>query len=156
MLPGEESQNATPTCEPNPMSTDSSKETKQQQEKRLLNNLLNKHTTITLVKSFSAPLEKADVLKKFCEIAKREAGPRGFSEVIIKAIEEYIKNHEQGNPQLKLTPYIDENATSPVLVLCNYMDGAGSNGKIHCRKSGIWIKGLRCYPCKHNRLNNKP
>ncbi|HEX9261568.1 MAG TPA: hypothetical protein VF893_03485, partial [Candidatus Bathyarchaeia archaeon] len=74
------------------------------------------------------------------------------SEVVVKAIEEYVENHEEGNPQLKLTPYVDEKAASPVLVLCNFLDGAGSNGKIHCRHSGMWMKGLRCYPCQHNRL----
>ncbi|HEX9262559.1 MAG TPA: hypothetical protein VF893_08540, partial [Candidatus Bathyarchaeia archaeon] len=75
------------------MPNDSSKETTQQQERELLNNLLNKSTTITLVRSFSAPICKANVLTKFCEIARRESGSRGLSEVVVKAIEEYVKNH---------------------------------------------------------------
>jgi hypothetical protein len=134
------------------MPTDSSKESKQQQEKELLNKLLNNPTTITLIRSFSFPIEKVDVLKKFCEIARRKAGSRGFSEVVVKAIEEYVKNHEEGNPQLKLTPYIDENAPSPACVLCLHIDGVTSAGKIHCKRAGMWIQGIRCYPCIHNRL----
>ena len=107
---------------------------------------------IHLVRSFSFPIEKVEIINKFSEIVRREAGSRGFSEVAIKAIEEYVKNHEEGNPQLKLTPYLDENAPSPAYVLCLYIDGVTSSGKIHCRKAGMWIKGLRCYPCKNNQL----
>ncbi len=139
------------------MQTDSSNRiTEQQQRIELLNNLLNKSNTIILVRSFSAPISKSNVINKFCEIARREAGPRGFSEVVVKAIEEYVENHEEGNPQLKLTPYVDEKAASPVRVLCTFIDGAGSNGKIHCRRNDSWIKGLRCYPCQHNRLRKNP
>jgi hypothetical protein len=138
------------------MSTDSSKETKQQDQRNVLNKLLNTNTTIRLVKSFSVPPQKIDVLNKFCEIVHREAGSRGFSEVTLKAIEEYVKNHEEGNPQLKLTTYIDEKAPSPTHVLCLYIDGVTSSGKVHCRQAGMWIKGLRCYPCKNNRLRKNP
>jgi hypothetical protein len=131
----------------------SSKETTQQQEKKeLINKLLINTTNIHLIRSFSFPLEKAQIINKFCEIARREAGPRGFSEVTLKALEEYVKNHEEGNPQLKLTTYIDEQAQSPAYVLCNYIDGVVSNGKIHCRRAAMWIKGLRCYACENNRL----
>jgi hypothetical protein len=137
------------------MPEDSSKEKEQQQRTELLNKLLNKHTTITLIKSLSVPLEKADVVKKFQEIARREAGSRGFSEVTLKAIEEYVRNHEEGNPQLKLTPYIDSKAASPVSVLCTFIDGARSNGMIHCRHADVWIQGVQCYPCNHNRLRKK-
>ncbi len=134
------------------MSADSSKEAIQQQKETVLNKLLNTHTTIRLVRSFSIPINKVEILTKFCEISRREAGSRGFSEVLVKALEEYIKNHEEGNPQLKLTPYIDEKAPSPAYVLCLFIDGVTSSGKIHCRKAGMWIKGLRCYPCQNNRL----
>ena len=134
------------------MPKDNSKQKGQEEEKHVLNKLLNTHNTIRLVRSFSVPIAKMPVLRTFCEIARREAGSRGFSEVIINAMEEYVRNHEEGNPQLKLTPYIDEKVPSPVLVLCLYLDGAGSNGKVHCRKAGMWIKGLRCYGCDNNRL----
>ncbi|MCW4044780.1 MAG: hypothetical protein NWE94_04610 [Candidatus Bathyarchaeota archaeon] len=130
----------------------SSKETQQQDKKQLINKLLINTTNIHLIRSFSFPLEKTEVLSKFCEIARREAGSRGFSEIAVKAIEEYVKNHEEGNPQLKLTTYIDDKTQSPVSVLCLFLDGAASNGEIHCRKAGMWIKGIRCYPCKNNRL----
>ncbi len=134
------------------MPSDSSKKENRIEEDRVLNTVLNTNTTIRLVRSISIPPEKVEVLNKFCEIARREAGTRGFSEIILKAMQEYARNHEEGNPQLKLTPYVDEKADSPVLVLCNFLDGAGSNGKIHCRLNESWMKGIRCYPCQHNRL----
>jgi len=138
------------------MPLDSSKKENRIEEERVLNTVLNTNTTIRLVRSISIPPEKVEVLNKFCEVARREAGTRGFSEIIIKAMQEYARNHEEGNPQLKLTPYVDGKAASPVFVLCSFLDGAGSNGKIHCRKNSMWIKGLRCYPCNHNRLRKNP
>jgi len=138
------------------MSADSSKITIQQQTNNVLNNVINTNTTIRLVKSFSIPPEKIESLVRFCEIAKKQAGSRGFSEVVLKALEEYNKNHEENNPQLKLAPFIDENASSPTHVLCSYLDGVTSNGRIHCRQAGFWIKGLKCYSCSKNRLRKKP
>ena len=138
------------------MSSDSSREDRREEKESVLNTVLNTHTTIRIVRSFSIPPEKLSILNKFCEIARREAGSRGFSEVLLKAMEEYVKNHEEGNPQLKLTTYIDEKAQSPVYVLCLHLDGATSNGKIHCKKTGMWIKGLRCYACENNRLRKNP
>ena len=81
---------------------------------------------------------------------------RRAHEVILKAIEEYNKNHEEGNPQLKLTQCIDERAQSPVFVLCLFLDGVASNGKINCRKAGMGLKGIRRYTCENNRLRKNP
>jgi hypothetical protein len=134
------------------MSPDSSKKENRIEERSVLNTVLNTNTTIRLVRSFSIPLEKVHILNKFSEIARREAGSRGFSEVLLHAMDEYVKNHEEGNPQLKLTTYIDENAPSPAYVLCLHIDGVTSAGKIHCKRAGMWIQGIRCYPCEHNRL----
>jgi hypothetical protein len=117
----------------------------------VLNTVLNTDT-IRLVRSFSIPPEKVAIYKKFCEIARCEAGARGFSEVVLKAMEEYNRKHEAGNPQLKLTPYIDNQAPSPMRVLCLDLDGALSDGTIHCNRAGMWIKGICCYSCQNNRL----
>ncbi len=130
---------------------DSSKNDKKERD-TVLNTVLNTHTTIRIVRSFSIPPDKISVLTKFCEISRRETGSRGFSETILKALEEYNRKHEAGNPQHKLTPYIDETAESPTRVLCFDLDGALSDGRLHCKRAGMWIQGIRCYSCKHNRL----
>ncbi len=136
-------------------SDDSSREDKKEKKRELLNKLLNNSTTITIVRSFCVPPEKAPSLITFYEIARREAGSRGFSTTLIKAIEEYNQRHELGNPQHKLTPYIDENAPSPMKVLCLHLNGAMSDGTVHCSRAGMWIKSLRCYTCPKNQLRKK-
>lgn len=128
---------------------DSSKKCIINNKNELLNKLL---INSTIIRSFSFPVEDAGVLFEFEEIVRREAGDRGFSHVLQKIIKKYVKAHRHGNPQLKLTPYVDEKAHGPARVLCAYLDGALSDGKIHCRKRGLWIKALSCYSCKHNRL----
>ncbi len=133
------------------MAEDSSRKTRTNEENSVLNTVLQ-HNTIRLVRSFSIPPNKLDVYKKFCQIARCEAGTRGFSEVLLKALEEYNRRHEAGNPQLKLTSYIDNQAPSPTRVLCMHLDGALSDGSLHCNRAGTWIKGIRCYSCKHNRF----
>lgn len=131
------------------MCEDSSRKEVVSKKEELLNKLLNKSTIIT---SFSARPKDTLILERFKEIAKRESGSRGFSGVIIKAMEEYTRRHEEGNPQLKLSPYIDETAESPMRVLCLDLDGAISDGTIHCRRIGSWVKGIRCFSCERNRL----
>lgn len=132
-------------------SHDSSNNDKKERDS-VLNTVINTHTTIRIVKSFSIPPDKVQIITKFSEIARREAGSRGFSEVILKALEEYNRRHDAGNPQSKLLPYIDPNARSPMKVLCLHLDGAISDGTVHCNRKGMWTKGLNCYSCKHNRL----
>lgn len=125
---------------------------KKKERDTVLNTVLNTHTTIRIVKSFSTPPEKAHTLAKFCEVSRLEPGSRLFSQFILKALEEYNHKHEAGSPQHKLTPYIDETAESPMYVLCHDVDGAISDGRVHCKRAGMWIQGLRCYSCKRNRL----
>jgi len=103
----------------------------------------------------SIPQEKLDVLRKFRKIAQREAGPKGFSCTAVKAWAEYIQRHEEGNPQLKITTYMDASAPSPVRVLCRFLSGAASEGRVHCTRLGGWVQGVKCYPCKHNQLRKK-
>lgn len=154
---GQQKQATTPTMlqkhvSPEPMMNPDSSRRERREEESVLNTVLNTNTTIRIVKSFSIPPDKIHVLTQFSQIARREAGSRGFSEVIIKALEEYNRKHEAGNPQLKLSPYIDANAPSPMRVLCLHLDGALSDGTVHCTRKGMWTKGLNCYSCKHNRL----
>ncbi|MCJ7423588.1 hypothetical protein MUP01_04880 [Candidatus Bathyarchaeota archaeon] len=121
------------------------------EEDTVLNTVIQ-YSTIRIIRSFSISVQKLNVYKKFCEVARREAGQRGFSQVLLKALEEYSHRHEEGNPQLKLTPYIDQQAQNPMRVLCIELDGALSDGRLHCRRAGMWIQGIRCYSCKYNRL----
>ena len=89
---------------------DSSRKDKIIDKEELLNKLLNKSTIIT---SFSVGPEDVPILEQFRQIAKREAGPRGFSQVLIKAMEEYNKRHGIGNPQLLITHYAKPEEPQP-------------------------------------------
>jgi len=131
---------------------DSSRNIRKKEKEELLNKLLNKTTIIT---SFSVGPQDIPILEEFREIAKREAGSRGFSQVLIKAMAEYNKRHRIGNPQLLITNYVKSEEPTPMRVLCLYCQGALSNGEVFCQKAGMWVKGIRCYSCKHNRLRKK-
>jgi hypothetical protein len=133
------------------MSCDSRKEGKKENGS-VLNTVLNTHTTIRVVRSFSIPPEKLSIYNDFCEIVRREAGPRGFSEVLIKAMEEYNKRHRVGNPQLLITHYAKPEEPQPMRVLCLYCQGALTDGRIFCQRKGMWIPGVSCYSCEFNRL----
>ena len=52
------------------------------------------------VNSFSYPMPKSDTLKEFRIIAAREG--KSFSELVVELIEEYVKNHAEGNSTFKL------------------------------------------------------
>ena len=72
----------------------SSGEKRKREKDELLNKLLNNSSlTKAFVTSFS--VEPCDVpdFAQFREIAKREAGSRGFSKVLMKAIKEYNRRH---------------------------------------------------------------
>lgn len=64
----------------------------------------------------------------------------------------YVQAHSPGNPQLKISLYAKPEDPQPMRVLCNFVDGAISNGQIHCRQAGCWLPGVRCYSCDKNRL----
>jgi hypothetical protein len=120
----------------------------------VLNTVLN---TVRIVRSFSIQQQDLRVLNEFQVISRREAGPRGFSETILKAMKEYNHKHGEGNPQLKIATYLDSNAASPVRVLCYaYLAGATSDGKVYCRKyGGAWIQSIRCYSCSSNQFRKQ-
>jgi hypothetical protein len=131
---------------------DSSRKDKIIDKGELLNKLLNKSTIIT---SFSIRPEDVPILEQFRQIAKREAGPRGFSQVLIKAMLEYNKRHGIGNPQLLITHYAKPEEPQPMRVLCVYCQGALTDGRIFCQRKGMWIPGVSCYSCKFNRLRKQ-
>ena len=127
---------------------------KRREEKRetVLNTVLNTAKT-RYVSSFSVPPEDLGILHDFEKIAKREAGSRGFSRVLVRgAMAEYNKHHSFGNPQLLITNYSLPESPQPLKVLCNMINGALSEGKVFCRKAGMWIPGVRCYSCQNNKL----
>jgi hypothetical protein len=100
--------------------------------------------------------EAVKILDDFNEIAKREAGPRGRSGVLVKAMAEYNQRHGSGNPQTHLTTFLDSLAVGPMKVLCNYLRGATSEGRVFCQKKGpMWIQGVNCYSCSNNQLRKK-
>ena len=131
----------------------SSKTDRVSERNELLNKLLNKSTIIT---SFSVGPEDVPILEQFRQIAKREAGPRGFSQVLVKAMEEYNKRHGIGNPQLLITHYAKPEEPQPLRVLCIYCQGALTDGRVFCQKAGgMWVPGVKCYSCKNNQLRKK-
>jgi hypothetical protein len=134
------------------MAEDSSKKEERKKEE-LLNKLLNKSTTI--ITSFCVGLQDVPILEEFRQIAKREAGPRGFSQVLIKAMEEYNKRHGIGNPQLLITHYVKPEGPQPLRVLCIYCQGALTDGRIFCQKKSMWVPGVSCYSCKFNRVRKR-
>jgi hypothetical protein len=131
---------------------DGSRKDKIIDKEELLNKLLNKSTIIT---SFSVRPEDVPILEQFRQIAKREAGPRGFSQVLVKAMQEYNKRHSIGNPQLLITHYAKPEEPQPMRVLCIYCQGALTDGLVFCQRKGMWIPGVSCYSCKFNRLRKQ-
>jgi len=146
----EDCQNASGTCELKSMGEDNSIKTREREKDDLLNNLLNKSTII--ITSFSVKFSDISILTTFKEIAKREVGSRGFSEVLIKAMKDYNQRHSLGNPQLLMSHYIKPEEPQPMRVLCLYCQGALTEGKVFCQKKGMWIPSIQCYSCKNNRL----
>ena len=121
----------------------------------LLNNLLNKLPQSYIIKSFSIGKEDLPVYFAFCEIVKRDFPEfGGFSKAMVKAMEEFVRRHGAGNPQLLLTHYIKkpEEEPQPIRVLCVWCDGALGEGKVYCQKRGTWVPSITCYSCKDNRL----
>ncbi|MCW4044235.1 MAG: hypothetical protein NWE94_01810 [Candidatus Bathyarchaeota archaeon] len=98
-------------------------------------------------------IDKA-TLQTFQEICKREG------DKVSRKIEAFMQQHNQahslGNPQLKISVYARPEEPQPMRVLCLFLDGAVSDGKVHCKRAGMWIPGVRCYSCDKNQLRKKP
>lgn len=102
------------------------------------------------VASFYIEPEK---IKKFDSIVKREGSNR--SKKLNEFINEYIMQHEKGNPQLLMVHYVKPDAPQPLRVLCIYCQGALSDGRVWCNRSGMWVPSVKCYSCKYNRLRKR-
>ena len=92
-------------------------------------------------------------LKKFKEICKREGVK--VSRKIEDFMLHYVQTHSNGNPQLTIIAYAKPESPQPMRVLCLYLDGAVSDGKVHCKRAGMWIPGVRCYSCEKNTLRKQ-
>ena len=93
-------------------------------------------------------------LKKFKVICKREG--ETMSGKIETFMRNYIQAHSIGNPQLTISAYAKPESPQPMRVLCIFIDGALSDGQVHCKRAGAWIPGVRCYSCEKNLLRKKP
>jgi hypothetical protein len=51
--------------------------------------------------------------------------------------------------------YAKPESPQPMRVLCARLDGALSDGRVHCQRAGMWVPGVRCYSCEDNRLRKK-
>jgi len=69
----------------------------------LLNKLLNKLHRSYVIRSFSVGQEDLPTLALFDELVQREKAK--FSELVVRALEEYVRRHHPGNPQLPLTRF---------------------------------------------------
>jgi hypothetical protein len=141
------------------LAVDMAHERREEKRRRedVINNVINT-LTIRLIRTFSVAPDKLPIYSKFGEIAKREAGSRGFSEVLLKAMAEYNQRHEEGNPQLKIASYLPAAATGPLRVICwRFLKGAMKDGQVLCNISGTghWINGVKCYSCRHNQCRKK-
>ncbi len=92
-------------------------------------------------------------LKKFKEICKREGV--AMSNKIEAFMLHYVQAHSNGNPQLTISAYAKPEEPQPMRVLCLHLDGAVTEGQVHCKKAGMWVPGIRCYSCDKNRLRKK-
>lgn len=115
------------------------------------NKLLKGKTYI--IKSFSFPdtPNVKNLLSQVDKIAKLDGWTK--SEAHLIALDMLVKKYGEGNPQLKIASYFLNVEKSPVRVVCSYIQGATSEGKIYCMKhGGTWVPGVNCYSCKNNRL----
>jgi hypothetical protein len=79
----------------------------------LLNKLLNKSHRGYVIRSFSVRQKDLPILALFDELVQRERAR--FSELVVRALEEYVRRHHPGNPQLPLTKFTTLNLKVPKL-----------------------------------------
>lgn len=92
-----------------------------------------------------------EVWKEFLKICKREG--QNASQKLEAFMQAYNQQHKTGNPQLLITHYAKPEEPQPLRVLCLYCQGALTEGKVFCQRTGgMWLPSIRCYSCKNNRL----
>ena len=167
--------NSSPVETPLRKNDSSSKRGEEEERKNVINNVIITSTTITkpcfrLIKTFNVAADKIPLWNDFLIIAKREAGPRGTSEVILKALGEYVRRHGMGNNQILLTSYTDGKNPSPHHIICNYIHGVDRDGLVFCTNpsvvkpsesvvvcgmEGKFLNGVYCYACRFNKLRRQ-
>lgn len=98
-------------------------------------------------------------LKQFQQICRREGlmqkGKGGVSGKLEEFMKRYNMAHSAGNPQLTIAAYARPETQQPMRVLCLFIDGALSDGQVHCKRAGAWVPGVRCYSCEKNLLRKQ-
>lgn len=112
---------------------------------------MHQSSTVEKVKTCFT-IEKA-VFKAFKEISIREGAEMNLK--VEKFMQQYNLAHGNGNPQLRISTYAKPDEPSPLRVLCDFLNGALSDGMVHCRRRGLWVKGLNCYSCEKNSLRKQ-
>lgn len=145
-------------------------EEEEEKKKNVINTVINTLEEIRLIKTFSITPDKIPVYSIFCEVARREGGSRGFSETLVKAMEEYNKRHGLGNNQLRIINYMDQQEPGPNQHVCNYSKGNTNDGQVFCGNPSIgklhektmidtiegqWLPGVYCYGCQFNKLRKR-
>jgi len=69
---------------------------------------------------------------------------------------QYNQAHAPGNPQLQISVYAKPEEQQPMRVLCLFIKGALTDGRVFCRIAEMWIPGVRCYSCGKNQLRKQP
>jgi hypothetical protein len=93
------------------------------------------------------------VLADFKRICLREG--HSMSVKLEAFMRHYNSSHRTGNPQLTMEAYAKPEGLQPMRVLCLFIDGAMSDGGVHCRRAGRWLPGVSCYSCEKNFLRKK-
>jgi hypothetical protein len=93
------------------------------------------------------------VLANFKMICRREG--ESMSAKLEAFMRRYNNSHRPGNPQLTIEAYAKPEGPQPMRVLCLFIDGAISDGRVHCRRAGSWLAGVSCYSCEKNLLRKK-
>jgi hypothetical protein len=93
------------------------------------------------------------VLADFKMICRREG--ESMSAKLEAFMRNYNNSHRLGNPQLTIEAYAKPDGPQPMRVLCLFIDGAMSDGRVHCRRTGHWLPGVSCYSCEKNLLRKQ-
>ena len=93
------------------------------------------------------------VLADFKMICRREGA--SMSMKLEAFMCHYNTIYRPGNPQLTIEAYAKPEGVQPMRVLCLFIDGAMSDGGVHCRRAGRWLPGVSYYSCKKNLLRKK-
>ena len=93
------------------------------------------------------------VLVDFKGICQREG--ESMSAKLEAFMRQYNSSHRLVNPQLTKEAYAKPEAPQPIRVLCLFINGAMSDGRVHCRRAGRWLPGVSCYSCEKNLLRKK-